>query len=684
MTCSVCVSDSGCTAGTFPVPSTEVAGPGGARSSAARQAALSRMSCGWGTMEVDLVEEMPETSDGSESSSSSTLVPNQLASLVPTFDPSKDDLTDYTKKVQLLMNMWPDGKWTELATRLILGCSGSAFQKLQLKSAEITANDKKSIQQIIELLGGQWGQIPLEKKYEAAERALFRCAQRSDETNDSYLARADVLWQELLNKEIKLEELQAYITLRGSNLNAEDKKRVVIDSQVSTEGKLTLPRVSAAIRMLGAGFFHEITAGKKGNKLKTYDATTLVADQGDEDDETSHAMIAESPDDVNEDELIDTLVLEGDTDAILVADFESAATDILQGDEELASALNAYTEARRRLNEKVRSRGFWPISQSSKGKNKGFQRGAKGKFQKGHSSSRRSLQQRILSSTCRICGKVGHWKAECPQRTDAASNPSRSQAPTSYVEVQGGDDGLPLEFLNLPSFEAPMDVPFPHGSVCFASQAQILGAQITPALPEVFDLSDVNPAMSSLSQRLKDLQLKGEPVKHDFSHLSLSQLEETKIDFGSTHLGRTYREMWLDHQDWILWFASRYEKSGKENHQRVLHYIGLMIERAELTGTRIPMQRGMGMSVQQPAGKSKAKAMPKKIPHPPAEQMSIWDAEEEEFELFPDEIETGMSVAPEPVSQDVSHLETRMLHMENALTQIMGMLENIQPAAERQ
>ena len=107
-------------------------------------------------------------------SASSNLVPNQLASLVPTFDPAKDDLTDYTKKV----NMWPDGKWTELATRVILGCSGSAVQKLQLKSAEITVNEKKSIQQIIELLGGQWGQIPLEKKYESAERALFRCVQR--------------------------------------------------------------------------------------------------------------------------------------------------------------------------------------------------------------------------------------------------------------------------------------------------------------------------------------------------------------------------------------------------------------------------------------------------------------------------------------------------------------------------
>lgn len=80
------------------------------------------------------------------------LVPNQIASLVPTFDPSKDDLLTYTRKVELLVGMWPDGRWTELASRLILGCSGSAFLKLQIHQTEITKNDKKSIQKLIELI----------------------------------------------------------------------------------------------------------------------------------------------------------------------------------------------------------------------------------------------------------------------------------------------------------------------------------------------------------------------------------------------------------------------------------------------------------------------------------------------------------------------------------------------------
>ena len=139
----------------------------------------------------------------------------------------------------------------------------------------------------------------------------------------------------------------------------------------------------------------------------------------DDIDETEHDQYAMTADSIEEDDqTVETLAQEGDDDASLVMDFEAAAADLLQNDEELASAFTAYTDARRRLNEKVRSRGFWPISQ--KGKSKGGWKGVKGKFTKGHPSSRKSLQQRILESRCRLCNQVGHWKAECPTRRDSA------------------------------------------------------------------------------------------------------------------------------------------------------------------------------------------------------------------------------------------------------------------------
>lgn len=128
--------------------------------------------------------------------------------------------------------------------------------------------------------------------------------------------------------------------------------------------------------------------------------------------------------------------------------------------------LNAYSDARRRLSERFRNRGFWPI-RSSKGKSKGFGKN-KGKFGGG----RKSLQDRILSSRCRLCGKMGHWKAECPERAKS-SNSSTASGPTASISMTEGshfanpeagstlEDTLHLEFLNLPEtlLETPIDEP---------------------------------------------------------------------------------------------------------------------------------------------------------------------------------------------------------------------------------
>ena len=56
-----------------------------------------------------------------------------------------------------------------------------------------------------------------------AEQALFHCHQKVDESNDSYLARSEILWSKLLARKIRMEDIQAFIVLRGSTLAAEDK-----------------------------------------------------------------------------------------------------------------------------------------------------------------------------------------------------------------------------------------------------------------------------------------------------------------------------------------------------------------------------------------------------------------------------------------------------------------------------
>ena len=405
---------------------------------------------------------MEPASDGPSGSSPGTtseqMVPNQLAMLVPAFDPSKDSLEIWTQKVELLVGAWPPAKLSELATRLILGTTGSAFQKLQLHKDELVKNDPKAIKQLVAYLGGQWGKVPLEQRFDAAEKALFRCVQRQDESNDSYLARADVLWSELLAKNMTLAELRAYIVLRGSLLPSEDKKRVLVESGAEASSSLSLDRVSRAIRMLGAGFFQEY-AGFRRQKGKTYDQQVMLA----EDDDDHEAGIHHTIDDEGQDEqaFVEQLAFDGDSDALLVGEYEAAMSDTLQGDQELASCYNAYAEARYRLSERFRSRGFWPIKGKGKG-GKSMSKGKGGRFGK----DRRSLEQRILSSHCRKCGQKGHWKSECPNvssnfsdgRTSSTSAPTAS---TSYVDVPR--DGLPLEFMQLPSVhESPLDVTRQH------------------------------------------------------------------------------------------------------------------------------------------------------------------------------------------------------------------------------
>ena len=381
-----------------------------------------------------------------------TSVSTQLATLVPSFDPSKDDLEQYAQKIEMLAEIWPSDKLNELATRLILNSSGAAFQKLQLQKSVILTGTKDGIQAIVTILGGQWGKVNLERKYETVEKALFRCTQRGDETNDSYLARTDIYWTELLSKKTSLEEIQAYVVLRGSLLSQEDKKKVILESDAAGKGVLAIDKVNQSVRMLGSGFFHEMV-GLKKSKGKVYDATALFSEETDDAEGTAFTM--EEP---SEEDMLEMLLQEGDEDAAFISDYETAMTEAIQDDPELASALNAYTEARKRLSDRAKNRGFWPLG-NSKGRGKGFKGRGKGAFK----GARKSLQQRIMESSCRICGKRGHWKAECPDRPRSSGSAAPSTAATMTTMIESApaetiDEFLPLEFMQLPvASEATLD-----------------------------------------------------------------------------------------------------------------------------------------------------------------------------------------------------------------------------------
>lgn len=111
--------------------------------------------------------------------------------------------------------------------------------------------------------------------------------------------------------------------------------------------------------------------GQKRVKTKVYDQAALMLE--DQNDITETMMT----DEITEEDFVEALIAEGeDSDAVLIADFEGTAQDLLEDDSELSMAFTAYTDARKRLSEKFRNRGFFPtsrsVSSSMSGKGKGY------------------------------------------------------------------------------------------------------------------------------------------------------------------------------------------------------------------------------------------------------------------------------------------------------------------------
>ncbi|CAE7708982.1 GIP [Symbiodinium sp. CCMP2592] len=355
---------------------------------------------------------------------------------IPRYVPGVTDTTEYAKKLKFLSEVWPKEHLSALGPRVALLCEGTAFKKIsRLDAAKLKANDTSGVQLIVTTLGGAWGQTILEEKYEQFERAIYSTVQRNDETHDSYLARHDIHFEELLAQNISFEELRSYVLLRQSQLSSEDKKRIVIEHS----GKLTYDKVKASIRLLGSRFFGEMQGQRSSQRNKVYDANTLEEDSTDEPEKAFQATASPSIPAVEENEYelepeyLEAMVASEDQDALQVQAFEEELEGFFQETPDLQEALVSYFEARNRLLAKKKSRGFWPISgagQSSKG-GRPFKGGKSGKG-KGK-NSREQLLARIARSVCRACGERGHWKAECPKFGRPGSMSGKGEAATTTV-----------------------------------------------------------------------------------------------------------------------------------------------------------------------------------------------------------------------------------------------------------
>ena len=173
--------------------------------------------------------------------------------LIPRFTPGTTNVDEYVKRLQFLKELWPEEHLSLLGRRAALLVEGAAFQKVS-RIAPDKLKSPDGVKILAEQLGGTWGRLQVEDKFHYFEQAIYQTQQKHDETNDSYIARHDAQFEELLSRKVQLEEIRAYILLRHSQLAPEDKKRVIVESK----GDLKYAETIKAIKLLGSRFFGEL------------------------------------------------------------------------------------------------------------------------------------------------------------------------------------------------------------------------------------------------------------------------------------------------------------------------------------------------------------------------------------------------------------------------------------------
>ena len=351
---------------------------------------------------------------------------------IPRFEPGVTDLRNYAKKLEFIRDLWPEEHMAHLAPRAALLVDGVAFQKVARLSAE-KLRTRDGVRYLVEALGGQWGKLEAEDRYDLFERALYGTIQKQDETNDSYLNRHDIAFEDLVTKKVQIDEFRAYILVRQSTLSSEDRKRIILECG----GHLKYDEARKNIRLLGSRFFQDLQGAGKGNsRQKTYDIH-----QVDEPDENINYAMIES--EMDEETIFQVMLEEGDEDASFVQDFEEQVLLTCQDSPDLAACFTTYQEARDRLREKARTRGYWPLKTGNYSKGKGKFGGKKGKGfggGMGNNMKRRSLAERIANSTCRKCGQPGHWHRECPLNANETTKDKTAFTGVSIEEA--GDESM--------------------------------------------------------------------------------------------------------------------------------------------------------------------------------------------------------------------------------------------------
>ena len=117
-----------------------------------------------------------ESADGNGEQSSSS---NNFWNLLPSFDPSEDDIREFSQKARIIHGVMPEKDKPNLAPRLAMLCKGTAWSQVrQLHPKKLTKADT-GVEYLLTALFA-WEETSEMKTHELFEPALYKVVQKAE------------------------------------------------------------------------------------------------------------------------------------------------------------------------------------------------------------------------------------------------------------------------------------------------------------------------------------------------------------------------------------------------------------------------------------------------------------------------------------------------------------------------
>lgn len=108
--------------------------------------------------------------------------------MLPSFDPSTDDIREFSQKARFIHGVLDKKQRVNLAPRLAMLCKGTAWHQVRQLTPEKLTDGDTGLDYLLTALSA-WEETSELKTYELFEKALYKVTQRPDEAAHSFSMR---------------------------------------------------------------------------------------------------------------------------------------------------------------------------------------------------------------------------------------------------------------------------------------------------------------------------------------------------------------------------------------------------------------------------------------------------------------------------------------------------------------